>query len=204
MLHTTLAMMERAGARTKYRMNLVKALGGIRRYGADTPIPLTKILEINGLEDALRALEYTIESSADLRAIFACDCADRVLHFYEEKYPHSLQPRRAIEARRRCIADKSSAARNEAQKAGAIVYAMLKTIIDEVAASAAGAAVEAAWDNAASAAGGAAWTTGLIKYGVGRVRWLGYEDEIDKAGDEERSWQTQHFVELLTDSSGQV
>lgn len=32
--------------------------------------------------------------------LFAADCAERVLHFYEDRYPGDLRPRKAIEAAR--------------------------------------------------------------------------------------------------------
>ena len=64
--------------------------------------------------------------------LFAADCAEHVLHFYEEKYPDEKRPRRAIEMARR--------------------FAKGEATSDELAA-----ARDAAWDAARDAAWDAAW-----------------------------------------------
>jgi hypothetical protein len=70
--------------------------------------------------------------------LFLCDCAEHVLHFFEDKYPDDKRPREAIEAGRKY-------ARHEID-----IMAM------EAAGAAAGAAAMAAAAEAAAAAG-AAW-----------------------------------------------
>ena len=45
----------------------------------------------------------------DIR-VFACDCADHVLHFFEDKYPNDKRPREAIEAGRKFAKGEISAA----------------------------------------------------------------------------------------------
>ena len=65
--------------------------------------------------------------------LFACDCAERVLHLYEEKYSDDKRPRHAIEIARRYV--NGEASKDE-------LYA---------AATAAWAAADAAWDAAAAA-----------------------------------------------------
>ena len=55
-------------------------------------------------------MRATTESSENLLIEFVCQCAEHVLHFYEDKYPDDKRPRLAIEAARQCITNKSPAA----------------------------------------------------------------------------------------------
>lgn len=67
---------EHGACQDRYR-HLAKALGGIRKYGKTRPIPLTKILETNGIEDAIWALR-TVPKSADGQVVlFGCACIRR-------------------------------------------------------------------------------------------------------------------------------
>src|SRR3990167_11047574 len=61
MLHTTFRKLQEAGACAEGYKKLAAFLGGVRAYGGNTPIPLDKILDSNGLEDALWSLMCTIE-----------------------------------------------------------------------------------------------------------------------------------------------
>ena len=79
---------------------LSKALGGDEIYGLDTPINVLTILKRNGLEDAIWALRATLQSSDKVCRLFAADCAESVLHIFEEKYPDDMRPRNAIQAAR--------------------------------------------------------------------------------------------------------
>ena len=110
MLHTTFNLAHKAEACTSGYKKLAEYLGGIEKYGKDTPIPLTTVLESNGLNNTLWALQCTIEPSKNIAIEFTCRCAEHVLHFYEDKYPEDKRPRQAIEATRKGITDKSSAA----------------------------------------------------------------------------------------------
>ena len=148
MLHTTFNKLHENGACIEGYQKLAKSLDGVHKYGKDTPIPLGKIIESNGLQDTIWTLRATIEPSEDLLIEFACRCAEHVLHFFEDKYPTDKRPRLAIEAARYCITDKSpkAAAARDAAWAAARAAAW----------DAAGAARDAAWD-AAGAAAWAAW-----------------------------------------------
>ena len=122
MLTTTLAGLKAAGACTDRYRHLAKALGGVRVWGADTPIPLPTILDTNGLEDALWALGAVPEHERPLRArlerLFACDCAERVLPIFERSRPGDVRPREAIAvARRYAVGAASEAARAAARAA---------------------------------------------------------------------------------------
>jgi hypothetical protein len=76
MLTTTLKLLRKHDACKDRYAHLRKAIGS--GYGDDTPIPLTKILDLNGLDDALWALRAVPESQAAERdkqaRLFACRC----------------------------------------------------------------------------------------------------------------------------------
>jgi hypothetical protein len=120
MLHTTLAKCKENNACKEGYRKLVKTLGGVTKYGRNTPIPLDKIVESNGLDDALwtlRCLIELIEVSEKIVIEFTCRCAEHTLVNYEKLYPHDMRPREAIEAARRLITDKSESARSAAWSA---------------------------------------------------------------------------------------
>jgi hypothetical protein len=52
LLHTTFNLLRKAEACKRRYKYLARTLGGIRKYGADKPISLLKICEVNGLDDA--------------------------------------------------------------------------------------------------------------------------------------------------------
>ena len=71
----------------------------------DAPISFLHILESNGLHDALWALRCVLpsqERDRDREArLFACDCAESVLHIFEAKFPDDTRPRECISLSRR-------------------------------------------------------------------------------------------------------
>ena len=117
MLHTTFRKAKDAKVCIASYYKMAKALGGVQKYGKDTPIPLDKVVEICGPTDAIWSLRCTNETSENFLIEFACRCAERVLHFYEELYHNDERPRQAIEKARICIIDKSVAARSAAESA---------------------------------------------------------------------------------------
>lgn len=101
MLHTTFAKLHKAGAcPPRYKM-LAKALGGISKYGRNTPIPLALILETNGLDDALWSIRATVEDSSRFTRLLACEFAEHILHLSGENHPQDKRPSQAIETTRR-------------------------------------------------------------------------------------------------------
>ncbi len=74
---------------------LLKSLDKI--LADDEPLALERILDSNGLDDALWALRAVKGQDKALR-LFACQCARLVLPIYEEQYPDDNRPRKAIEA----------------------------------------------------------------------------------------------------------
>ena len=81
-------------------VRLSKSLGGDEIYGLDTPINVLTILEHNGLEDAIWALRATLQSSDKVCRLFSADCAESVLHIFEDEQPDDMRPRNTIQAAR--------------------------------------------------------------------------------------------------------
>jgi hypothetical protein len=78
----------------------VRALGGVG-FDPDAPINLLRILELNGIYDCIWSLRATEQNCETIKRLFAADCAESVLHIYEDQYPGDDRPRLAIEAARR-------------------------------------------------------------------------------------------------------
>ena len=74
---------------------LLKSLD--KTHADDVPLALEQILDSNGLDDALWALQAVKGHDKELR-LFACQCARLVLPIFEKKYPEDDRPRKAIEA----------------------------------------------------------------------------------------------------------
>lgn len=71
---------------------LVRHLGGVKKYGADTPIDLAVILESNGVQDMLWCLRAVPPEQQSLARRFcswvAADFAAHVLPVYTKYYPN--------------------------------------------------------------------------------------------------------------------
>jgi hypothetical protein len=141
----------------------------------------------------LRQVETWTETTARL---FACDCAQRVLHLYEERYPADDRPRRAIEvARLFCQGEVSpgelAAARDAAWGNAKPAWAAAWGARD--------AAGAAAWGNArpAWAAEAAARAAAWAAWDAARDAWAVAEAARDAAWDAERIWQTARLFEYL-------
>ena len=128
-----------------------KLLGHLGKTRADDePLPLTVILDSNGLDDTL----WVLDKTTGLRRIcvlFAADCAEQVLPLFERDRPDDSRPRRAIEVARDPHAWAAWAA---AWAASAAASAAAR---DAARAAASDAASAAAWDAARDAAWAAAW-----------------------------------------------
>ncbi len=78
MLNTTFNLLREHAVYAEGYRKLARALGGVRKYGRDTPIPLLRVLESNGLDDALwclRAVPPEEEAVRDrIARLFACRC----------------------------------------------------------------------------------------------------------------------------------
>lgn len=120
-LITTLAIIRQHDPCTEGWGKLLKHVG--KDYPRDCHIDFATILESNGLDDALWALRAVLpeqEKERDrLARMFACDCAESVLHIYERDYPSDDRPRNAIRVARefadgRATIDQLAAARDAA------------------------------------------------------------------------------------------
>ena len=120
--------------------------------------------------------------------LFAADCAEHVLHFFEKKYPEDSRPRQAINAARSgnaATAAADAAAYAATAAADAAAYA----------ATAAAAAYAAADAYAAYAAYAASAAAHASAYAAADA--AAYDDA---AADAERLWQGQRLLAYLTDS----
>jgi hypothetical protein len=63
---------------------LVKYLGGVNRYGKNTPIPFSVIAESNGLDDALWCMRSAPEYEKEWR-LYAVWCARQVQHLMTDE-----------------------------------------------------------------------------------------------------------------------
>ena len=161
-LTTTLKELHDWGACKPSYRKAAKALGGIRTYGRTTPIKLSQILDICGIDDffwVLRHAALNQDYERELR-LLACDYAERVLSIFESKYPSDHRPRRAIAtARRYAIGDASKEELASAKDAAWAAAWDAWTAAKDVAEAAAWAAAEDA-RNAIWVAAKAAWPAG--------------------------------------------
>ncbi len=141
---------------------LCKYLGGIKKYGEDTPITFKQIYDSNGYADTIWCLRAVDEKWYPLWRHFACDCADDVRHLMTDA--RSIV---AIDTARSyadgLATDKELDAAGDAARAAAVAAAWDAAVAAAVAAAGAAAgdaaraaAVAAAVDAARAAARAAA------------------------------------------------
>ena len=148
-LTTTFELLRKADACTEGYRTLAKHLGGVGKYGADTPIDLLTILDSNGLMDTLWCLRATQQEADALTVarLFAIDCAESALPIFEAKYPNDQRPRQAIQAAKDYMAGKISRwALRAAAAYAAAAYAAADAATDAATAAYADAAYAAATD----------------------------------------------------------
>jgi hypothetical protein len=124
-------------------------------------------------------------------AVWAIDCAERVLPYFEQSYPNDKRPRQAIETLQKWI-DTGVFRMAEIRKASLSSHAAAREVGDDNAAR-----------SAARAAGQAVATAhvpihsiGAAIYGLQAIHRASDADEADEAVAKERDWQYQHLVEL--------
>ena len=180
---TTFALAAKAKACQPSIYKMAKYLGGIKKYGENTPIPLSLVLKVCGLRDAIWALQITIQPVDKEARLFAADCAEHVLPLFETLYPNDNRPRLAI-----------TAARQYAN--GEITLEQLM-----VASVDAWAARNTAWDAdgdstwAARGSAEAAWVATWVddEATAEGVAWVAREAAGDAAEAAEVEWQTERF-----------
>jgi hypothetical protein len=89
MLHTTFLLLKKHEACAEGYRKLARKLGGVRKYGEDTPIPIARIIDTNNLDDALWSLRAVLPEQAAARdkltRLFACWCARQVWHLLTDE-----------------------------------------------------------------------------------------------------------------------
>jgi hypothetical protein len=206
-LTTTFKLAKEAGACVRSYKKYAYHIGGVRKYGQDTPINLTDIAEVCGIQDALWVLccVQEFEESKRLARLLAADFAEHVLHFYEEKYPEDDRPRKAVEAARQYAQGEIEAAASDAA-----AWAARAAALDAASAAAwdaAWAARAAASDAARDAAWAAAWAARAAARDAAwaasdaaawAARAAASDAARDAARDAEKEWQKQRFIKVLS------
>jgi hypothetical protein len=140
-------------------------------------------------------IELVRETGHKTLALWAADCADRVLPYFEDTYPEDNRPRKAIEALRTWI--------------NTGMFEM--SVIRGVSLAAHAAAREVGKDNAARSAARAAGQTvatahvpdhsiAAANYALQAVHRATNDGDAAASVAEERKWQYQHLLELQNTS----
>lgn len=161
---------------------MAKDLGGIKKFGANTPIPLTRVLDTCGLRDTLWCFRCTIEDSEVILKQFVCQCTERVLYNYKLFSSGDMSAYKQIVAACCLIGTKDKS--GPAMRADSVVSAARKFIAAKTA------------DGAASAAR-AASTSGEV-YSAGMAA---YSASYKEAMEVERLWQVATLREMLDEDS---
>jgi hypothetical protein len=103
-LTTTFDRLKKAGVCEDGYKKLAKSLGGVTKYGLNTPINLLHILESNGVDDCLWALRATVEECEIISRLMAADFAESVLPIFEKERPDD----KMLRARLATIGDSGS------------------------------------------------------------------------------------------------
>jgi hypothetical protein len=152
--------------------HLVESLG---EYGFSEPISISKILETNGVQDALwalRACDLTKNEECKVH-LLACDFAEHVLPSFEREFPNDKRPRSAIEVKRKWAHGEATEGELTAARSAAASAAS--------AASAAYSAVDAAYYSADYSAVVAAY----------------YSADYAAAAQDEWDWQATKLTEMI-------
>ena len=185
-MHTSITLLRQSRACAARYKRLVKHLGGVTKYGTDTPIPLTVVLESNGLDDALWCLRAVLPDEEERRnrlaRLLACDYVEHVLPLWESVYPADGRPRAGIETARGFVL-------------GQVTPEMLAAAMKSA---------EAAIGDPRDAAKDVAWVAwaailvGRDALWTGRVAWATENVRHGEAAkDAEREWQAACFLQYL-------
>ena len=164
-----------------------KLLNNLNKTKADDePLEIKTILDINGFEDAAWALRAVDGHDKDIR-LFVCDCAESVLHLFENKFPDDSRPRKAIEIARKfangeCNNDELIAANDAARDSAKSAYAsnpLSNTFWCAYAAS--------------DAASDASWYASNALWNVSNALWNAAEATIDA----EKKKQVEFFMKYI-------
>jgi hypothetical protein len=148
---TTLQKLKDAKACVERYTHLREALG--KDFKLTTVLPLTRILETNGRDDVLWALDNAVDGGDKICRVWAADC---VLHIFLKERPKDTRPADAIKAARQFARGQITTAAGDAAAA---------------AAGAAAAAAAGAADAAAAWAADAAWAAAADAAGAAKEKW---------------------------------
>ena len=131
--------------------------------------------------------------------LFACDCAERVLHLYDDRSPDDRRVRNCIEIARKVANGDLPIA--ELAAARAAVWGAARAAAWDAAWDAGAAARAAAWDAARDAAGDAArdaaGAAGAAARDARAAAWDAGAAARDAAKAAEREWQTERLFDYL-------
>src|SRR5512143_3999165 len=131
------------------------------------------------------------DSDHHLLAVWAADCAQHVLHFFEEMQPDDDRPRRAIALARAWTRGEITMSQYRAAGGHAMAAATALSGAARYAAFAAG--------QAAVVAHVAAHELGAAAYAIKAVRAAAPEGEVERAGRRECQWQREQLPEAIRD-----
>ena len=141
-------------------------------------------------------LEIVRKTDHKTLAIWALDCAERVMPYFEERYPVDHRPRSAIEELQKWIRT-GIFNMTDIRKASLDSHAAAREVGEDDAAR-----------SAARAAGQAVATAHVLTHSVGAANYAlqaihraSGPSEADAATAKERNWQYQHLLELIKNSS---
>jgi hypothetical protein len=95
MIYTTLRLCKEKHACTSGYKKLKKSLG--RDHKSTDLIPLTHVIESNGLQDAIWSFRATTAPCREFITEYALWCAEQVLDIYEKRYPSDNRVRECLE-----------------------------------------------------------------------------------------------------------
>ena len=135
--------------------------------------------------------DLVAETDKKTLVIWACDCAERVLPYFEEKRTDDQRPRRAIEAGRKWVRD-GVFKMADIRGASLAAHAAARDVADDGAAR-----------SAARAAGQAVATTHVPTHSIAAAiytataaRESASPADAEVAAAQERHWQYEHLIEL--------
>jgi len=162
------------------------------------PLKLRYILDLLGVQDAIWAFR-AIDGYRKEQILFIADCAEHVLHIYEEKYPKNTAPRAAILATRNYANGKISKEKLRSAAAAAYAASYAVDAVDAAAGYAADAAYAAAADavDAAYAAAAYAADDAAACAAAGYAADAYAATTAYAAKQKEIEWQKEKLIEYL-------
>ena len=124
-------------------------------------------------------------------AVWAIDCVERVMPYFEERYPEDHRPRRAIEALRKWIRT-GIFKMKDIRKASLDAHAAAREVGEDNAAR----SVARAAGQAVATAHVPTHSIGAANYSLQAIHRTVNASDVDAAIAKERDWQYQHLLEL--------